>query len=215
MAGVVNFKLKREFDGVEIDGTWGQTDRGDGTQYEAGLTAGTDFADGRGSIIGLRGILRPRARPYLDRDFSKYSMCYAGGPGRGTLGPGRLVPARWFPLSRRGGCSSWPDRPSEAAFDALMVSYGYAPGEVPFFGPNLPAAVSTNTQFGFNADGTLFTTGNPIFLDNQFSGVANFRGERDPVFFNDVCLLVTTSRPTMRCSCRSSGRRHSRARSSS
>ena len=52
LAGVVNFKLKREFDGVEIDGTWGQTDRGDGTQYEAGLTAGTDFAGGRGRWSG-------------------------------------------------------------------------------------------------------------------------------------------------------------------
>ena len=63
LAGVVNFKLKREFDGVEIDGTWGQTDRGDGTQYEAGLTAGTDFADGRGSLMGFVG--------YADRELAR------------------------------------------------------------------------------------------------------------------------------------------------
>lgn len=30
LAGVVNFKLRREFDGFEVEGSWGQTDRGDG-----------------------------------------------------------------------------------------------------------------------------------------------------------------------------------------
>jgi iron complex outermembrane receptor protein len=40
LAGVVNLKLRREFDGFQIDGTWGQTEHSDGTQYEAGLTAG-------------------------------------------------------------------------------------------------------------------------------------------------------------------------------
>ena len=60
LAGVVNFKLKRKLEGVEIDGAWGQTDRGDGTQYEIGLTAGTEFAGGRGSVIGFVG--------YADRE---------------------------------------------------------------------------------------------------------------------------------------------------
>ena len=60
LAGVVNLKLKREFDGFQIDGTWAQTDRSDGTQYEAGLTAGTDFAGGRGSVVGFVG--------YADRE---------------------------------------------------------------------------------------------------------------------------------------------------
>ncbi len=58
LAGVVNFKLKREFDGVEIDGTWGQTDRGDATQYEAGLTAGTasPTAEARSSVSWVTPI---------------------------------------------------------------------------------------------------------------------------------------------------------------
>ncbi len=188
LAGVVNFKLKREFDGVEVDGSWGQTDRGDGTQYEAGLTAGTDFADGRGSIVGYVGYADRELVPYLDRDFSKYSMSYAGGPGRGTLGPdASFLPGGSGFIEEGRVLLNGPDRPSQAAFDALMVSYGYAPGEVPFFGPQIfpGGPLSTNTQFGFNADGTVFTTGNPFFLDNQFSGVRNFRGVRDPVFFND------------------------------
>ncbi len=188
LAGVVNFKLKREFDGVAIDGTWAQTDRGDGTKYEAGLTAGTDFADGRGSIVGYAGYADRELVTYVDRDFSKYAMSYAGGPGRGTLGPAdSFLPGGSGFIEEGRVLLNGPDRPDPAVFDALMVSYGYAPGEVPFFGPQVfpGGPLSSNTQFGFNADGTVFTTGNPLFLDRQFSGVRNFRGVRDPVFFND------------------------------
>ena len=87
LAGVVNFKLKREFDGVEIDGTWGQTDLGDATQYEAGLTAGTDFADGRGSIIGYVGYADRELVTYQDREFSSTRWRMPAAPGEGTLGP--------------------------------------------------------------------------------------------------------------------------------
>ena len=65
-----------------------------------------------------------------------------------------------------------------------MVSYGYAPGEVPYQIPLFGGF--SNTQFGFNADGTLFTTGQSGFLLGSGAPiVANFRGEQDPVFFND------------------------------
>ncbi len=188
LAGVVNFKLKRDFDGVEIDGTWGQTDRADGTQYEAGLTAGTNFADGRGSIMGYVGYADRELATYRDRDFAKYALAYAGGPGRGTLGPGdSFLPGGSGVIEEGRVQLDFGDRPSEAAFDALMVSYGYAPGEVPYFGPPVfpGGPLSTNTQFGFNGDGTVFTAGNFLFSDNQFSAVRNFRGERDPVFYSD------------------------------
>jgi iron complex outermembrane receptor protein len=188
LAGVVNFKLKRDFDGVEIDGTWGQTSRGDGTQYEAGLTAGTNFANGRGSIVGYVGYADRELVTYLERDFAKYALAYAGGPGRGTLGPdSSFLPAGSTFIEEGRVTLNVGDRPSEAAFDALMVSYGYAPGEVPYFGPPVfpDGPLSTNTQFGFNDDGTVFTTGNFIFSDNQFPGVRNFRAARDPVFYND------------------------------
>ena len=55
-----------------------------------------------------------------------------------------------------------------------MQSYGYAPGSVPY-----------QRRVGFNSDGTLFTQGSGFFFGNQIPAVANFRGERDPVFYND------------------------------
>ena len=40
IAGVVNFRLLDEFDGIELGGRWGQTDHGDGEEYDVSLTAG-------------------------------------------------------------------------------------------------------------------------------------------------------------------------------
>jgi len=175
LAGVVNFKLKRKLEGVEIDGAWGQTDRGDGTQYEIGLTAGTEFAGGRGSVIGFVGYADRELVRNDAREFSTYPLMYAGGAGRGTLGPeDAFLP--FGSSSIEEGRVEFPENnsPSADAFTSLMQSYGYAPGSVPY-----------QRRVGFNSDGTLFTPGSGFFFGNQIPAVANFRGERDPVFYND------------------------------
>ncbi len=50
VAGVVNFVLKREFEGVMGRAQAGISSRGDSAQYLATITAGKNFADGRGNI---------------------------------------------------------------------------------------------------------------------------------------------------------------------
>jgi iron complex outermembrane receptor protein len=184
LAGVVNFKLKRDFDGVEIGGTWAQTNRGDGTQYEVGLTAGTDFAGGRGSVVGYVGYADRELVTYSDRDFSKYPLVYIG-PGLGTLGPGRSFLA-WGSQSIEEGRAvlSHTNAPTEQAFDRLMASYGYAPGAVPY-----------QLDFGFNTDGTLFTVGDFDTLLSQVPAVANFLGARDPVSFNEFAYFYNFAPP--------------------
>jgi iron complex outermembrane recepter protein len=166
VAGVVNFRLKKEFDGVELDAQWGQTDRGDGTDYGGGMTAGLDFADGRGSVLGYVGYAERESVLAGQRDFSRYALGYAG-PGAGGVGPG----GAFLPL---GSGSIEEGRAtveaSQEAFEGLFATYGYAAGSVP-----------NQLDFGFNTDGTVFTQG-----DFETPGsVANFRGEIDPLFFND------------------------------
>lgn len=166
VAGVVNFKLKSEFDGIEFDGSWGQTSEGDGEEYSIGLTAGTGFADGRGEVFGYIGYSERKALTYDKRDFSAYTLGYFG-PGNGETGPEDA----WIPLGsftiEEGRPSSL--RASQEAFDTLFESYGYPAGSVPY-----------QTFFGVNQDGSLFTIG--TFAPGS---VANFRGERDPVQFSD------------------------------
>ncbi|MBU6167046.1 MAG: TonB-dependent receptor [Alphaproteobacteria bacterium] len=50
VAGVVNFVLKRDFQGLMGRVQAGTSSRGDSNQYLATLTAGTNFAEGRGNI---------------------------------------------------------------------------------------------------------------------------------------------------------------------
>ncbi len=54
VSGVVNFKLKRNFQGVSIDAQTGATERGDGEQTSLSALLGSNFADGRGNaMVGL------------------------------------------------------------------------------------------------------------------------------------------------------------------
>jgi iron complex outermembrane receptor protein len=50
VSGVVNLILKKDFEGLEIRGHGGITSRGDGESYGFDLTAGQNFADGRGNV---------------------------------------------------------------------------------------------------------------------------------------------------------------------
>ena len=50
VGGVVNFILKKNFEGLQVDAQYGLTERGDGDEYTISGIMGTDFADGRGNI---------------------------------------------------------------------------------------------------------------------------------------------------------------------
>ncbi|MEO0061873.1 MAG: hypothetical protein RLZZ08_433 [Pseudomonadota bacterium] len=69
VSGVVNFKLKKHFTGVTLDGQLGATDRGDGRQYEFSGLIGSDFADGRGNAMVGVGVAKRLGIAALDRQF--------------------------------------------------------------------------------------------------------------------------------------------------
>jgi outer membrane receptor protein involved in Fe transport len=50
IAGVVNFILKRDFEGIQLRGQGGISQHGDAGQYYVSALAGTNFADGRGNV---------------------------------------------------------------------------------------------------------------------------------------------------------------------
>lgn len=51
VAGVVNVVLNDEMNGVQVGAQTGRSSREDGEQYRYDITAGTDFADGRGNVL--------------------------------------------------------------------------------------------------------------------------------------------------------------------
>jgi iron complex outermembrane recepter protein len=50
VAGVTNFILRKNFQGIELDVSGGMDERGNGFEYQIGGMIGTDFPDGRGNV---------------------------------------------------------------------------------------------------------------------------------------------------------------------
>jgi outer membrane receptor protein involved in Fe transport len=82
MAGVVNFILKKDFEGFEIDVQSGVSEEGDNFEYQVSGILGTDFADGRGNIsIAFSTSERDDA---LQRDRKAYRNLWADSSIGGT-----------------------------------------------------------------------------------------------------------------------------------
>ena len=59
VAGVVNFILDTDYEGLKVTGDSGITEEGDGANYSLGVSGGLSFADGRGRLL-LSGELAHR-----------------------------------------------------------------------------------------------------------------------------------------------------------
>lgn len=51
VTGVVNFKLRDDFDGVELNAQYGISDKGDGANFTINGLWGKNFAEGRGNVV--------------------------------------------------------------------------------------------------------------------------------------------------------------------
>jgi len=69
VAGVTNFILKKNFQGLELDGRVGITQEGDGFEYQLSGIMGTDFEDGRGNVSLAMSVNTREASLRSDRDW--------------------------------------------------------------------------------------------------------------------------------------------------
>lgn len=100
VGGVINYIMKREFDGVEVSLQQGGTEHGGGGNTQLALTFGsTSFADGRGRFIGSLEALNRDSIALTDRDFSKtsFNSDRAPAPFNAVGGPfdGRSARGYW------------------------------------------------------------------------------------------------------------------------
>jgi outer membrane receptor protein involved in Fe transport len=158
MSGVINFKLKRDFDGVQASAQYGFTEEDDGTTKSFDVTMGSDFASGRGNaVVAVTYYDRERIRTNT-RDF--FARALAAGRGSnimplgvyqpnlsGPIGPATLAEPFFLPSG---------NQPSAAALAALFNGVYGVTGTFP-----------NSTNLSFNPDGTLFT---------QNNGIRNYNG---------------------------------------
>lgn len=145
VTGVVNFKLRRDIEGIEASAQYGAAEEGDAAIRDYSVLAGTKFGEGRGrSILSLN---------YTDR--------------------GSANAAARQPFGRSGSSSSLPEGnwnvdstnlPTQAAMNTVWGNYGFAPG-----------TVSRTARMYFNTDGSMFLqtspTG-PLNYRDGFDGLA-------------------------------------------
>ena len=82
IGGVVNFKMKDDFEGVEISTLYDVTTEGDAEKFNLDLTMGGNFADDRGNAVVYVGYSKREALFQGDRDFASVAL---------TEGDGELV----------------------------------------------------------------------------------------------------------------------------
>lgn len=82
VAGVLNFRLNEDFEGVQLDLQYGVSDRGDAASEAVSLTVGGDIADGRGNAVLSLGYSDRDSVLNAAREFSRIS----GFAGTSPLG---------------------------------------------------------------------------------------------------------------------------------
>lgn len=128
MVGVVNFVLKKNFEGLDIDMQRGQTEDHDGAESKVSALFGMNGADGRGNVMfGLEWSKREAALQ-ANRDFYVNGWLDRGNPSGGFLD--------------QPAYAATTNQPSQAAINTVL--------------PGAPAGTGPATQFRFNNDGSIF-----------------------------------------------------------
>ncbi|PJJ98763.1 hypothetical protein CO615_06215 [Lysobacteraceae bacterium NML75-0749] len=114
VTGVVNFVLKRNFDGLAIEGQYGDAQRGDFRDQQYSLTFGRNFAEGRGNVtasytFGSRPLTPATARRQSSTGVHEQVNNLNGSSPRYVLMPGTREAffteggARFDPFNPTGG----------------------------------------------------------------------------------------------------------------
>ena len=101
VAGVVNFKMKRDFEGFRLDSQFSETTHHDGLTREYYALWGANSADGKGNITMYAGYTK--ANP-ITQDRRQFSACSVTTPGSGAshkcAGSGTIAEGRIYSYDR-------------------------------------------------------------------------------------------------------------------
>jgi len=135
MAGVVNFILKKDYEGVDFDVRYGETGDGDGEEMRVSGVYGANFADDAGNVLmgfeySRRGEVRQR-----NRDWQR------------EIWADRTVGANFFAPTETAYVTEAGNLPNATVANNLMA--GCRPGNI---------SVATGQQFfsNFDASGSLW-----------------------------------------------------------
>ena len=134
VTGVVNYVLKRDYEGINLNAQMGTSSQGDGRNYRIDGLIGQNFAGGRGNITLAAGYAKDNELLFGDRDFTRDN-------GRGNNSTTYNNPLRRF----QTGDISAAATPNFANFYRIGGPGG---GNTRFpVGPTIPTALAAATLF--------------------------------------------------------------------
>src|SRR5262245_13541045 len=139
IAGIVNVRLKRNFEGISLNAQTSMTGESDGKTMSGNLMFGGNFADDRGNVVMVLS--------YDDRD---QILAGAREFSEVALGP-TLLPVGSTTILEGRYTNDASNPASQTAYNNVFGAFGATPGQV----PNVSA-------IGFNADGSVFSIA-PVF----------------------------------------------------
>lgn len=90
VSGVVNFVLKRNFQGLEATSSYGVSEKGDSKRYRTDFTLGSNLAGGKGNVALNIGTTRTQPLTQGERSFGEFQISSTNGArgGSDTAAPG-------------------------------------------------------------------------------------------------------------------------------
>jgi outer membrane receptor protein involved in Fe transport len=127
VAGVINFVTKRNFAGVEVNGNYGISQRGDGANYRFDLTTGANFDDGRGNVVLSLNHTRSDAVVAGERGFGQIARSSTDGTEQGspTANPATITSPLFF--GPDGTTSLGDTRVENGTFVLGAANYNFLP----------------------------------------------------------------------------------------
>lgn len=160
VAGVVNFILNKDFEGLKAEVTYGQTQRRDGIRYGSELNFGGKFDDGRGHVLASLGYDRDEGiqnDPYsykAARDWQERAL------GRQTIaGQLQLVDNARFPMVPLNGLVTG------CVIGGVTRSYTACPSSIYGTSFNNAGTATQDYDFGIRAAQPTSTSGGSTFAN--------------------------------------------------
>ncbi len=200
VAGVVNFKLKHNFTGVQFDAQWGQTAQGDGRQLQGSVLLGSNLAEDKGNVT--LGVSYAKRDPVYQANRSFYTAAWTDPLTNGDI----FLPIPQFSITDPTGFVT--NAPSQAAADCVFAGVGAGcpfPDKTFANGRPVPAGEVTGgaggaNLFGVNSDGSVFFPGTsatsravgytgPLYPNFKILGTAG--NSNNGLVHNDVTALLS------------------------
>jgi len=142
LAGVANFILDEDFEGVQFDAQYGVTDRSDGATESYSVTVGGDIADGRGNAVLSLGRSTREFIYNREREFSAISGPSGTSPLGSTVFDSNNLPSQAFVNGYFGATvartGSFGFNDSGSIFSYSGTRNFESPGGIDFDGFNTP-----------------------------------------------------------------------------